>query len=137
MHRIDRREFAKEASLAFLSGVTVTVSACGGGGGSYSGSGPTTSTTPPPAGSEDGQISANHGHQAIITAAQLMAGGALQLDIAGTAGHSHIASLPAQAVQDIRDAKPVQTMTTITSAPDPHSHTVTFNPESPDPPEIY
>ncbi len=137
MHRIDRREFAKEASLAFLSGVTVTVSACGGGGGS--GSGPTTSTTPPPAntGDEVGEVSANHGHQAIITAAQLMAGGALQLDIAGTAGHSHSVSLPEQAVQDIRDAKPVQTVTTITSAPDPHSHTVTFNAESPDPPEIY
>jgi len=135
MRRIDRREFAKEASLAFLSGVTVTVSACGGGGDSYSG--PTTSTTPPPAGLEEGEISANHGHEAIITAAQLMAGGALQLDIAGTAGHSHIASLPAQAVQDIRDAKPVQTMTTITSAPDPHSHRVTFNAESPDPPTPY
>ena len=136
MRRIDRREFAKEASLAFLSGVTVTVSACGGGG-DYSGSGPTTSTTPPPAGSEEGQISANHGHEAIITAAQLMAGGALQVDIAGTAGHSHIASLPAQAVQDVRDGRPVETVTTIMSAPDPHSHTVTFNAESPDPPMTY
>lgn len=139
MHRIDRREFAKEASLAFLSGVTVTVSACGGGGGSYSGSGPTTSTTPPPASSEEGEISANHGHEAIITAAQLMAGGALELDIAGTAGHSHVVNLPAQAVQDVRDAKPVQTMTTITTTATltAHSHRVTFNAESPDPPTEY
>ena len=138
MRRIDRREFAKEASLAFLSGVTVTVSACGGGGGGggYSGSGPTTSATPPPAnpGDEVGEISANHGHQAIITAAQLMAGGALQLDIAGTAGHSHSVSLPEQAVQDVRDGKPVQTQSTTTEA---HSHTVTFHPESPEPPMEY
>ena len=137
MHRVDRREFAKEASLAFLSGVTVTVSACGGGGDSSSG--PTTSTTPPPAVSETGEISANHGHEATITAALLMAGGALELDIVGTAGHSHIVSLPAQAVQDVRDAKPVAAMstTTTTATLTAHSHRVTFNAESPDPPTEY
>jgi hypothetical protein len=137
MGRIDRREFAKEASLAFLSGVTVTVSACGGGGGAGSSdSAPTASSTPAPPGPEDevGEISANHGHQAIITAAQLMAGGALQVDIAGTAGHSHIVSLPAQAVEAVRNARPVQTDSTSTDA---HSHTVTFNAESPEPPERY
>ncbi len=137
MHRIDRRAFAKEASLAFLSGVTVTVSACGGGGDSNSGP---TSTTPPPAGlAETGEISANHGHNATITAAKLMAGGALELDILGTAGHSHIVSLPAQAVQDVRDAKPVAAMstTTTTATLTAHSHRVTFNAESPDPPTEY
>ena len=144
MRRVDRREFAREASLAFLSGVTVTVSGCGGGGGS-GGSGdyssPTTATPPATGtGDEVGQISGNHGHQAIIRAAQLMAGGAVQLDIAGSAGHSHFVSLPAAAVTDIRDGKPVQTESTSTDAATGggvHSHTVTFNAESADPPIRY
>ena len=137
MGRIDRREFAREAGLAFLSGVTVTVSACGGGGGGgYSGSNPAAGGTPAPTspGDEVGEISANHGHQAIITAAQLMAGGAVELDIAATAGHSHTVSLPAEAVEAVGNARPVQTESTTTNG---HSHTVTFNTESPDPPERY
>lgn len=133
MRRVDRRDFAKEAGLAFLSGVSVAVSACGGGG--YASS-PTTSSTPPPAaaGDEVGQISGNHGHQAIITAAELMEGGAVELDIAGTAGHSHIVRLPAEAVREISDGEPVRTSSTETLE---HTHVVTFNPESPDPPDDY
>jgi hypothetical protein len=133
MGRVDRREFAREASLAFLSGVAVSVSACGGGG--Y-GSDPTPSTTSTGAatGDEVGQISGNHGHEAIITGAELMEGGAVELDIAGTAGHSHIVRLPAEAVRDIRDGSPVRTSSTETME---HAHEVTFNPESPEPPDLY
>jgi hypothetical protein len=134
MGRLNRREFTREASLAFLSGVAVTVSACGGGG--Y-GSSPTASTMPPQGtapGDEVGQISDNHGHEAIITAAELMEGGAVEMDIAGTAGHSHIVRLPPEAVDDIRDGRPVRTSSTETMQ---HAHEVTFNPESPDPPDEY
>jgi len=140
MRKLNRRQFTQEASLAFLAGVTVSVSACGGGGGggySPTGGGGGTTATPPPAptGSKTGQISANHGHQAVITAAQLQAGGAVQLDIAtAEAGHSHIVDLPAQAVQEIRDGKPVQKDSTTTDA---HMHTVTFNAEAPEEPSRY
>jgi hypothetical protein len=143
MRKLNRRQFTQEASLAFLAGVTITVSACPGGGDGGAGNdynpagGSTTTTTtlpPAPTGSKTGQISSNHGHQAVITAAQLQAGGAVQIDIASTAGHSHMVELPAQAVQEIRDGKPVQKDSTTTDA---HMHTVTFNPEAPEEPSRY
>jgi len=43
-------------------------------------------------------------------------------------------SLPAEAVEAVGNARPVQTESTTTNG---HSHTVTFNTESPDPPERY
>jgi hypothetical protein len=131
MRRIDRREFAREASLAFLSGVTVTISACGGGG--YSS--PTTPSNPSGStGDEVGQISNNHGHVAVIQAAWLTAGTPVQFDIAGSGGHSHIVSLPAAAMLDIREGRPVQTDSSTT---DGHNHTVTFNADNPAPPTRY
>ena len=137
MRRIDRREFAREASLAFLSGITVTVSACGGGGGYSS---PAASSTPPPptstSGDKIGQISANHGHKAVILAAWLQAGGAVDLDIKGDAAHTHMVSLVADAMRDIRDGKPVQKESS-TGDVDGHTHMVTFNSESPAPPIRY
>lgn len=133
MRELSRRRFAEEAGLAFLAGVTVSVSGCGGGGGGDDYQSPTAGN-PAPSGSKTGQVSSNHGHQAIITAAQLQAGGALQIDIAASAGHSHVVELPAQAVQQIRDGRPVQKDSTTTDA---HQHTVTFNSESTDAPTRY
>ncbi|HVQ32215.1 MAG TPA: hypothetical protein VMV21_21625 [Vicinamibacteria bacterium] len=134
MRRIDRREFAKEASLAFLTGITVSVSACGGGG--YSS--PSTPTTMPPApsssGDEMGQISNNHSHSAVVQAAWLQAGNAVDLDIRGNATHSHMVGLVADAMRDLRDGKKVQKESTST---DGHTHVVTFNIENPDPPVHY
>jgi len=144
MRKLNRRQFTQEASLAFLAGVSVTVSACGGGGGGGGGDdyqSPTGGTPPPaPAGSKTGQVSANHGHLAVITAAEPQAGGAVRIDIAYQAGHSHIVDLPAQAVQQIRDGKPVQKDSTMTDAPNvggAHTHMVTFNAESPEEPSRY
>lgn len=138
MGRIDRREFAKYASLAFLSGVSVIVSACGGSSYSSPSSPPPPTPTPDPASPGDavGQISANHGHRAVVTAAEEMAGGALQLDIRGDADHTHTVSLSAQDVQDVRAGARVATLsTTAQSATLPaHAHTVTFNPGSSTPP---
>src|SRR5262245_45979585 len=136
MRRIDRRDFAKEAGLAFLSGITVTVSACGGGGG-Y-GSPTTPSSSPPPAtgnpADEVGQISNNHSHSAVILAAWLQAGNAVDLDIRGNATHSHMVSLVADAMRDLKEGKKVQKDSTTT---DGHSHTVTFNTENQEPPVHY
>lgn len=136
MRRVDRREFAREAGLAFLSGVSVVVSACGGGGGGYQnpamGNPPTGTSNN--TGDKVGQISANHGHTAMITAAQLVAGGAVNLDITGSGGHTHFVGLPAEAIRDMRDGKAVQKEST---SGDGHTHMVTFNAESPDPPIRY
>jgi hypothetical protein len=122
---IDRRDFALQAALLALSGVTITLSACGDDD-NPSGSTPTTTTTAPPAPSADevGSISANHGHTAVITGAQLAAGGAINLDISGTAGHMHTVQLSAAEVGQIA----AQARVTKTSSTDGgHNHDVTFN----------
>ena len=92
---LDRREFTLAAAMAALSGVAITISACGGGG---SPSSPTPAPTPtpaPPAGATDktAVIGSNHGHAGTITAAQLTAGGTLSLNIQGTATHPHTVEL--------------------------------------------
>jgi len=141
MRRIERREFTREASLAFLAGVVVVISDCGGGG--YGGSssdgnsGNPAAGNPPPTsadGSKTGTISANHGHVAVITAAELQAGGVLALSIAGTAGHDHTVNLVAQAMQDIKDGKKVAKESTSTQG---HTHNVTFNADNAEPPTNY
>ena len=140
MRRIERREFTREASLAFLAGVVVVISDCGGGSGGGSGDGyggnPAAGNPPPTGadGSKTGSISANHGHTAVITAAELQAGGAFGLSIAGTAGHNHVVNLVAQAMQDIKDNKKVAKESTSTEG---HTHMVTFNPDNTEPPTNY
>ena len=142
MRELKRRQFAQNASLAFLAGVVVTVADCGGGGGGGggrsdgygpTGGSPTTTLAAAPDGSKTGTITGNHGHTAVITGAQLTAGGAVSLDIAGTAGHSHMVDLPAQAVVDIRSSRKVEKMSTATD----HAHMVTFNADVPEDPQRY
>ena len=141
MRELKRRQFTQEASLAFLAGVVVTVADCGGGGGgggndgygNPTGGSPTTTLAAAPSGSKSGTITGNHGHTATITAAQLQAGGSVSMDIAGTAGHSHMVDLPAQAVTDVRDGRKVEKMSTMSD----HAHLVTFNAEVPEDPQRY
>jgi hypothetical protein len=83
---------------------------------------------------ELGDISANHLHQALITGAQLTAGGGLTLDIRGQASHPHNVSVPADAVRDIREGRKVELRSTVS---DGHEHVVTFNAEIPSPPTRY
>jgi hypothetical protein len=142
---LKRRQFTREASLAFLAGVSVVVTDCGGGGGGGGddGYGPTTSTSTPPStvasGSKVGTISSNHGHQAVITSAELQAGGEVRIDIAYQAGHSHMVDLPSQAIVQIRDGAKVAAESTMTDAPSvgAHTHMVTFNSETPGDPYGY
>lgn len=125
---IDRRQFTLASAMAILSGVAITItSACGGGGSSPSSpSNPTPAPTPTPAASGDkvGAISDNHGHSAVITGAQLTAGGALSLDIRGTATHPHTVALSATEIAAIAGN---QRVSKSSSANDGHDHTVTFN----------
>ena len=121
--RLDRREFTVAAVLAALSGVTITISSCGGGGGTS----PTVPSNPTPSlgpGDKDGSISANHGHVAVITAAQLTAAGAVNLDIMGQATHTHSVQLSAAEVTQISQGTRVSK---VSSTDDSHNHTVTFN----------
>lgn len=114
MEEIDRREFSVQAILMMLSGVVITVSGCGSGSSPSSGS-----STP-----GTGRVSDNHGHVAVVTSAQLAAGGAVTLDIQGSATHSHSVTLSATEVVQVRDG--VRVVKTSTTG-DGHTHTVTFN----------
>jgi hypothetical protein len=71
-----------------------------------------------------GSITSNHGHSARISGAQLTAGGALQLDITGSATHPHTVQLSAGEVMDIAQSRRVSKESSEDTG---HSHTVTFN----------
>ena len=123
--RIGRREFSRQAVVAILSAATITIVDCGGGGSS-----PAPGPTPPPGGGGGGggdvagAISGNHGHTAVVTAAQITAANSVTLDIRGTADHPHSLSLSAAEVGMVGNR---QTVAKTSSSDDGHSHTVTFN----------
>lgn len=118
---LDRREFTLRSVMAMLSGVAITISGCGGGGGGS----PTTPNNPPPAGGDRiGSISADHGHRAVITAAELSAANAVTLQIRGTSDHPHTLQLSAAEVASIAAG---QRVGKASSEEDFHTHTVTFN----------
>jgi hypothetical protein len=103
--------------MAMLAGVTITVSGCG--------SDERSMPTAPTSGAEvSGTISANHGHVATISGAQITAAGALSLNIQGGAAHPHTVTLSADEVRQIGAR---QQVTKASSTDNNHSHTVTFN----------
>jgi hypothetical protein len=107
-----------EAALAALSGVVITIIACGD-------SSPT-SPAPPPAnpGDASGVVGSNHGHAAVVTSAQLMSPSNLRLDIRGNADHAHTVDLTAGEVEQIGRGVRVSKLS---STEDAHAHSVTFN----------
>jgi hypothetical protein len=113
---LTRREFTLESALAILSAATITIS-CGDDK-------PTTSTSPTPAADKNGTISANHGHVAVITAAQLTSPSTISLNIQGQATHPHTVDLTANEVSSIATNVRVAK---VSSTDQFHSHTVTFN----------
>jgi hypothetical protein len=127
---IDRRRFTLASAMAILSGVVITITEGACGGSSYSPSSPTTTPTPnpnptpAPSGDKVGQVASNHGHSAVITAAQLTAGGTLSLSIQGSATHPHTVDLTAG---DMTAIAANQRVSKESSTDDSHSHTVTFN----------
>lgn len=134
---IDRREFTAEAVLATLTGVVITLTGCGGGGGGYSSPSAPSASSPPTAaapGDNQGSISNNHGHLAVVTGVQLVAANAVQLDIRGSADHTHTVTLSNSAIAAIKAGAPVITDSTNTID---HSHTVTFNADSTEAPTRY
>jgi hypothetical protein len=112
---VSRREFTLQSALALLAGVVITVDGCGG-----------SKTSPTPAPSDvTGAISGNHGHTAMITAAQITAANAISLNIRGDAPHPHIIEVT-QA--DLRSLLSRQAVTKSSTFDNGHSHSVTFTP---------
>jgi hypothetical protein len=111
---MNRREFTTQAALLMLGGATITLTGCGGG---------SPAASSPPLTDKTGTISSNHGHSAVITAAQQGEGGSLDLDLRGTASHTHMLSLTAAEIATIRSGAVFEKTCTGTS----HTHTVTFN----------
>jgi hypothetical protein len=116
----DRRTFARHSILAMLAGVTITISACGDD---------SSPTSPGPSGGRTGSVSANHGHSAVITGAQLTAGGAVVLNIRGSATHPHAVELSAAEIGQVAAGQRVSKVSSTDNSPDAgrHSHVVTFN----------
>jgi hypothetical protein len=116
---LTRREFTVEWALAVLAGATITISGCGDDDDN-----PTTNPSPS-ATNRVGTVSANHGHEVTITAAQITAGTALMsLQIQGSATHPHTINLTAAQVTSIGQNQRVSVDSTTDQA---HNHTVTFN----------
>ena len=112
---LTRREFTLESALAILSAATITIS-CSDDKPSSSPS-PTTSD-------KNGTVSANHGHTAVITGAQLTSPSTISLNIQGMATHNHTVDLTAAEVSSIAANVQVAKVSSTDSA---HNHTVTFN----------
>jgi uncharacterized membrane protein len=122
---ITRREFTLAAAMAVLSGVAISVSGCGGdSSGSPASPSPTGSGSTPAGGDRVGSISANHGHSAVVTSAQLGASGGVTLNIRGTAGHAHTVALTGAELSAIAGN---QRVSKESSSEDGHTHTVAFN----------
>lgn len=119
-----RRAISVGAALALLGFPTITLTGCGGGS-SPTNPNPTPNPTPTPSpGDVQGAISANHGHNVVITAAQLQAGGAVTLVLSVASNHSHSVDLTSAEVVQIRGGGRVSKTSTSEQA---HTHTVTFN----------
>jgi hypothetical protein len=123
---LSRREFTAASVMALLAGVTVTISGCGGGspGSPTPNPTPTPTPVPPASGDRAGAVSANHGHTAVVTAAQITAAGSVLLDIRGQADHPHSLSLSAAEVTQIGAGTRVSKTSSTDAA---HDHMVTFN----------
>ena len=122
---LTRRKFTLEAALAILAGcvITITDAACGGKD--------DTPTNPAPAPTDiTGTISANHGHAAVVTAAQITATSAIVLDIKGSAVHNHTLSLSQTDLQTLKNRTPVSkdSSSDVSASAGLHLHTVTFTP---------
>ena len=115
-----RREISVQAALLLLGGATITLNGCSSGSAS-----PGSTPTPTPTADKNAtNISGNHGHSAVITGAQLTAGGGLSLNIQGASAHNHVFDLTGAEVVQIRNGA---TLTRTSAVGSGHTHDVTFN----------
>jgi hypothetical protein len=123
---LTRREFTLEAALALLAGCVITITE---GCGSSSSSSPSTPSSTPVA-DITGVIGTNHGHVAVITAAQITGGNAISLNIQGTAAHQHTVSITQADLTTLKNRQSVSTASSsdLSTVFGQHSHLVTFTP---------
>jgi len=72
----------------------------------------------------EGNVSANHGHTATVTSAQLTSSSDVVLNIRGSATHPHTVVISMAELSQIAGGTRV---TKTSSVDDAHSHVVTFN----------
>jgi hypothetical protein len=121
---LTRRDFTLASAMAILSGVAISVSACGGSNSSSSPASPSPTSSTPTGSDKTGTISSNHGHSAVIASAQLGASGGITLNIQGSAGHPHTVALTGADLSAIANNQRVAKESSNDAS---HSHTVTFN----------
>lgn len=120
-----RRDFSVASALAILGGVTITVTGCGDSTGSTTTTPtPPTQTTPPAPTDATGNVGANHGHTAVVTAAQQSAGNTIVIDIQGSSSHPHTVQLTGP---DLGQIVAGNRLTKTSSTDSAHNHSVTFN----------
>jgi hypothetical protein len=117
---LDRRTFVRGSFLTLLGGATVTIIGC-----ADSPMGPSlpVAAAPPPAVDVTGNVASNHGHSAVILAAQFTQAGGLQLSIKGTASHDHMLEMSAEELSAVRRGERLLKQSSGTS----HTHMVAFN----------
>lgn len=113
-HFLTGRKFTRESMLAILVTVLVTVTGCT----SYE-MGPSA-----PLGDREGVVSSNHGHRAIVTAAQLNSNSTVTIDMRYQATHNHTLTLSPTDLGSIAENARVSKTS---STDEGHNHIVTFN----------
>jgi hypothetical protein len=117
-----RRTFIGAAAAALFAGVVIQITGC---------STEDDTGNPGAGGAKTGAVLSNHPapHKAVITKAQLDAGGGLTLDIQGSSDHSHSLTLSADQVTTIKGGGHVMIDSTSTTPPGgtAHAHSVMFN----------
>lgn len=124
---VNRREFLEKSLMGMFGAVAISITACGRYNESLpedSGSGGGTQSDSAPSTSKSGAISANHGHSAVVSSAQLDANQGVTLNIQGSSAHPHQITLSASQVQAIRNGTRVSVSSSIGGG---HVHDVTFN----------
>jgi hypothetical protein len=113
-HLVSRR-VALESLGIILAAATITIAGCGGD----IDLGPS-----PPTGSREGVVSENHGHRAIVDAAQLNSSSTVRIDMRHRASHNHELILTPTELAAITENGHVVKDSSTTEG---HNHTVTFN----------
>jgi hypothetical protein len=113
-HLLTRRTLTRESALVILITVLIAVTGCTG----YE-MGPSA-----PPGDREGVVSSNHGHRAIVTAAQLNANSTATIDMRYQATHNHTLTLSPTELGSISENARV---TKTSSTDEGHNHIVTFN----------
>lgn len=109
-----RRQFIGAAAAALLAGVVIQITGC------------STDDKEDTGGVKTAVVSSNHAapHKAIITKAQLDAGGGLTLDIKGSSDHAHTVVFSAEQVLAIKAGTHIMKLS---SEDFSHTHQVMFN----------